>query len=189
MKMEQRNKHLIFILVIYVIYINLFTGYVSYLPTIPVYPNNEKDLDIVKKEMISRTQEDIDFFFNTNDSVVHVFLPYVNETEEELNDVATSQNRIIHFFKNVINRRRPYQIDSELEPLSTLTSQTPSYPAGHAYQSLLVASHLSKKYPHKKRLFDNIAAKCDGCRVKAGLHYKSDGEFSGKLFRAFNYKN
>ena len=47
----------------------------------------------------------------------------------------------------------------------------------------MLASHLSKKYPEKKELFDSIAAKCDECRVKAGIHYKSDGEFSKRLFQ------
>ena len=70
--------------------------------------------------------------------------------------------------------------------MSTITSQTPAFPAGHAYQALLLASQQSKKYPAKKELFDSIAARCDDCRVKAGIHYKSDGEFSRTLFQLFN---
>ena len=88
--------------------------------------------------------------------------------------------------KNLINRKRGYQIDPEINPLNVSTAQTPSFPAGHAYQALLLASYLSKKYPDKKNLFDEIAFKCDDCRIKAGLHYKSDGEFSRKLFSFFN---
>ena len=186
MNIKINTKKIVFILVIYMIYVNFFKGYVSYLPTIPVYPNNKTDLDIMKKIMKSRTQEDIDLFYKTNESVAYAFLPYVNENLSYLNDIATSQNLIIMFFKILINRRRPYQIDTELKPLSTLTSQTPAYPAGHAYQAFLIASHLSKKYPEKKNLFDSIALKCDECRVKAGIHYKSDGEFSKKLFQYFN---
>ena len=71
-------------------------------------------------------------------------------------------------------------------PLSTKTSRTPAYPAGHAYQALLVAKYLSNKYPEKKKLFNNIAFKCDDCRVKAGIHYRSDGDFSRKIFKYFN---
>jgi len=186
MNIKKNPKKIVFILVIYMIYVNFFKGYVSYLPTIPVYPNNKTDLDLMKKIMKSRTQEDIDLFYKTNESISYAFLPYVNETLSDLNDIATSQNLIIIFFKILINRRRPYQIDAELKPLSTLTSQTPCYPAGHAYQSLLVASYLTKKYPDKKNLFDSIALKCDECRVKAGIHYKSDGEFSKKIFHLFN---
>ena len=108
------------------------------------------------------------------------------ESEKELEKIATSQNFIILFFKYLINRRRPYQIDENINPLNTETSQTPSYPAGHAYQAAVVASHLSKKYPNKKHLFNKIALECDKCRVKAGLHYISDGEFSRTLFKFFN---
>ena len=186
MKLKKHIKKIIFIIVVYVIYVNFFKGYVSYLPTIPIYPNNEKDLEQMKNIMKTRTQEDIDYFFKTNSSVVPAFLPYVNEEKDKLTEITLSQNYIIHFFKNIINRRRPYQIDTDLKPLSTKTSQTPAYPAGHAYQALLLAYHLSKKYPDKKELFDSIAARCDDCRVKAGIHYKSDGEFSRKLFQLFN---
>ena len=100
--------------------------------------------------------------------------------------ILLKKDLLLNFFKYTINRRRPYQIDTDLKPLSTKTSNTPAYPAGHAYQALLLASHLSKKYPEKKELFDSIAAKCDECRVKAGIHYKSDGEFSKRLFHFFN---
>ncbi len=175
-----------FFIIIYTIYVYIFRGYISYLPTIPIYPNNNKDLKLLKQQMNQRTNNDIELFFKTNDSVVHAFLPYVNETEENLNKIATSQNHIILFFKYLINRRRPYQIDINLKPLSTLTSQTPAYPAGHAYQALLVASYLSTKYPDKKKIFDNIAYECDKCRVKAGIHYISDGKFSKTLFHLFN---
>ena len=186
MKIKVNYKKILFILAVYVIYINLFKGYISYYPSIPVYPNNNTDLKIMKKEMAKRTQEDIDFFFKTNDSVAFAFLPYVNENEEDLRKIVISQNNIINFFKYSINRRRPYQIDENLSPLSTKTSGTPAYPAGHAYQALLLAKYLSKKYPEKKELFNNLALKCDECRVKAGIHYKSDGEFSRKLFNIFN---
>lgn len=186
MKIKVNYKKIFVVLVVYVIYINLFKGYISYYPSIPVYPNNNTDLKIMKKEIIKRTQEDIDFFFKTNDSVAFAFLPYVNENEDDLRKIVMSQNNIIYFFKYLINRRRPYQIDENLNPLSTTTSQTPAYPAGHAYQALLLAKYLSKKYPEKKELFNKLAIKCDECRVKAGIHYKSDGEFSRKIFNIFN---
>jgi len=186
MKIKKHIKKIIFILVIYLIYVNFFKGYVSYLPTIPIYPNNEKDLEQMKNIMKTRTKEDVDFFFKTNHDIGPAFSQYVNENEDELYEITISQNHIINFFKRIINRRRPYQIDTQLKPLSTETSDTPAYPAGHAYQALLLASHLSKKYPEKKKLFDNIAARCDDCRVKAGIHYKSDGEFSKTLFKLFN---
>ena len=61
------------------------------------------------------------------------------------------------------------------------TAQTPAFPAGHTFQAYYLSKYLSKKYPKKKEIFENIAKECDLTRVKAGLHYPSDGEFSKKL--------
>ena len=179
-------KILFTIVIIYVILIIIFEGYYRSYPSIPIYPNNFQDLEIMKKEMNNRKKNDIDFFFKTNKSVVYAFLPFVDDKLEDLIKISSSQNNIIFFFKNLINRRRPYQIDKNLVPLSTKTSRTPAYPAGHAYQALLVAKYLSNKYPEKKKLFNDIAFKCDDCRVKAGIHYRSDGDFSRKIFKYFN---
>ena len=157
MKIKVNYKKILIILAVYVIYINLFKGYISYYPTIPVYPNNNTDLEIMKKEMAKRTPEDVKLFFDTNTSIAAAFLPYVNEDANELTEVALSQNYIINFFKYTINRRRPYQIDKTYKPLSTKTSGTPAYPAGHAYQAMVVAKYLSNKYPEKKALFKKIS--------------------------------
>ena len=186
MKIKVNYNKILLILLVYVVFINFFKGYINYYPSIPVYPNNETDLKIMKREMTKRTSEDVKFFFDTNESIATAFIPYVNEPVNELAKIAESQNYIINFFKYSINRRRPYQIDETFKPLSTKTSGTPSYPAGHAYQAMIIAKHLSNKYPEKKELFYTLALKCDQCRVKAGIHYKSDGEFSRKLFYLFN---
>ena len=176
----------IFLIVLYVIYTVITPGYLTFLPSLPVHPNNYKDTQVVKVEISNRTKEDEDMFYLTNESVVNAFLPFVDESEEELTDVSLSQNHIILFFKYLINRRRPYQVDPSIKPLNVSTSQTPSYPAGHAYQALVVSKYLSRKYPGKKSLFESIAKNCDLCRVRAGLHYTSDGEFSRQLFNLFN---
>ena len=54
---------------------NFFKGYYSYVPTIPIYPNNEKDLTLLKNEMSERNHG-INLFFSTNESVVSAFKPY-----------------------------------------------------------------------------------------------------------------
>ena len=173
-------------ILLYIIYITLFKGYIICYPTVPVYPDNHEELKVVKQEIAKRTPGDVDFFFLTNDSVAGAFLPHVDESLEELDKIVVSQNFIITFFKYLINRRRPYQIDDTIKPLSLKTARTPSFPAGHAYQALVLAKHLSKKYPEKEKLFYELAERCDDCRVKAGLHYPSDGQFSKRLFNLFN---
>ena len=44
---------------------------------------------------------------------------------------------------------------------------------------------IRKKYPYIKPQLDNIARECDLTRVKAGIHYPSDGQFSKKLVDTF----
>ena len=55
----------------------------------------------------------------------------------------------------------------------------------HKYEPKLL-NELEVEYPKIKELFNKIALDCDKCRVKAGIHYISDGEFSRTLFKMFN---
>tara|TARA_B100001063_G_C16707394_1_gene526038 strand:+ start:191 stop:748 length:558 start_codon:yes stop_codon:yes gene_type:complete len=179
--MKINEKKIIFLIIIYLISVNLFQGYCPYTPTIPIYLNNNIEVKLVKEQIAMRNQDDIDFFYLTNESVSYVFLPYVKESIEELTKILKSHNYIILFLKYLINRPRPEQVDKSIKPLNKETAMTPAYPAGHSYQAYLLYKHLSKKYPEKDNLFKNLALKCDECRVKAGLHYPSDGEFSRKI--------
>ena len=186
MKIQSINlKRIALLVVIYFVY-KLFNGYNPYLPSLPVYPNNQEELKLVEEAVKNRTQQDIAFFHKTNKSVVEAFVGFVPETREELRKIEISQNYIILFFKYVINRRRSYQMNPNLNVINIKTAQTPSYPAGHAYQAYLIANKLSKRYPEKKDMLYEIARKCDDCRIKGGIHFHSDGEFSKKLVAFFN---
>ena len=180
------KKYIIIIVIIYVIFIYFNKAYIKYYPTIPLHPNSNNEVNHVKHHMDNITQSDIDFFYLTNESVTNAFLPYVKENKTDIQKIGISQNYIILFFKYFINRIRPYQIDKNIKPINIDTAQSPAYPAGHAYQAYLIAKVLSKKYPEKKILLHQIASNCDICRVKAGLHYPSDGIFSKKLVDFFN---
>tara|TARA_B100001027_G_scaffold216797_1_gene194332 strand:- start:600 stop:1172 length:573 start_codon:yes stop_codon:yes gene_type:complete len=171
------------LLLIYSIYLD---SYIRFLPTIPIYPNNIQEAQLVYKHTLNRSKYDVMFFHKTNESVSHAFKPYVNESIEELNQISTRYNNLIYFFKYTINRARPAQVYDNIKPIDTSTAQTPAYPAGHAFQAQVLANNLSKKYPSKKKLFNKLSLQCDTTRVKAGLHYFSDGEFSRKLVKLLN---
>lgn len=178
---------IIFMCGAYAVFVYCNEAYIRYYPSIPVYPNTRRELNRVKRMMSSRTPKNVQFFHLTNTSITAAFAPHVAEPERELRDVALSQNHWILFWKYIINRKRPWQYEGgEIRPIDTSTANTPSYPAGHAYQAYLLAQHLSKKYPSKKTLFMNIAKQCDVCRVKAGLHYPSDGRFARFLVERFH---
>lgn len=172
------------LIIIFLILLKIFIGktYYSFYPGIPLYPNNKNEINDVKKYINSRNKNDIDFFYKTNNSIIPVFLKEVEEeTYNDLNNKIINLIPIIIFLKYLFNRARPEQIDNSIKPLNKNTAQTPAFPAGHAFQAYYLSKYLSKKYPSKKKIFENIAKECDLTRVKAGLHYPSDGEFSKKL--------
>ena len=161
--------------------------YKWYLPTIPIYKNNNEEIIEVEKMILSRTEKDIEFFKKTDESISYAFAELVPETLKELNFLITGQHilLIVKFFKYIINRPRPHQINTLLNVLPSNTADTPAFPAGHAFQAYYLAKILGKKYPHIKSELDNIAYECDLTRIKAGIHYPSDGEFSKKIVDIF----
>ena len=170
------------LIVIYMCFVYFNEAYIKLYPTIPIYPNNRDEINIVKKLMKERTKKDVDFFHKTNITTVKAFLPFVDESEIELIKIETKPYYKLLAYKYLINRIRPWQLDKEIIPIDKYTTaMTPSYPAGHAYCAYFLAKYLTKLYPHKKELFYRIALDCDLCRVKAGLHYPSDGQFAREL--------
>ena len=179
------------IIIIFIVYILLLLltpkKYKWYLPTIPIYKNNKEEALEVKNMVLNRTSNDVQFFNKTDESVAYAFSKIVPESVKQLRSMATSTyvKAVIKFFKYSINRPRPYQIDESLNYFDTPTGRTPSMPAGHAFQAYYLAKVLGKKYPYIQSQLDNIAYQCDLTRVKAGIHYPSDGQFSKKLVDTF----
>lgn len=179
---------LIIILVIYIILILITPKkYKWYLPTIPVYKNNELEVLEVEQMVLNRSPNDVSFFKKTDESIVYAFSNIVPESNTQLRKLTTNFKilNFIRFFKYTINRPRPNQYNKSLEVLYSTTADTPAYPAGHALQAYYLAKILGKKYPYIKSQLDNIAYQCDIVRVKAGLHYPSDGQFSKVLVDTF----
>lgn len=174
-------KNLIFL---FLIYLALQPRYYTFLPTLPIYNNDEAKE--VKKMINNRNNDHLDYFKLTDESVIHAFKPHVKESEDELYNMTMTVLPEILFFKYIINRPRPYQIEKDLNYINTKTGSTPSMPAGHAYQAYYLSKELSKKYPEKSELFEGIAKKCDDCRVYAGIHYPTDGKYSKCLVNMFH---
>lgn len=176
------------IIILYVVLLVLIRKkYIWFLPSISIYPNNEQEVLLVKQAINTRTMEDEAFFKLTDPSVSRAFVRVVPETVELLNTIITQPHItfVILFFKYFINRARPNQLLPDLDVLPSTTANTPAYPAGHAFQAYYLAVILGKKYPELQSKLDEIAEQCDSTRVKAGLHYPSDGAFSKKLVSFF----
>jgi hypothetical protein len=165
------------------LYVYSLPRYSLWFPTLPIYDNQEAD--IVATETKLRNNEDVDFFQQTDISVVFAFAPHVPESPRELASIVATPFILYAglWLKYFINRPRPYQIRSDIDHLHSETGNTPAMPAGHAFQAYYLAHVLSKKYPEKRALFNEIAEKCDFVRIRAGIHYPSDGQFSKRLLR------
>ena len=159
--------------------------YYKYYPTLPIYPSNNNEIKIVEKYVNNRNKDIIEFFYLTNQSIISAYIPHVKESYKVLKEIIMEVRNEILLLKYIINRARPKQINKNLKSIYSNTALSPSYPAGHAYQAYYLSKKLSKIYPNKSKLFENIAKKCDLCRVCAGLHYPSDGQFSKYLVDLF----
>ena len=185
MKNQYRIKKFLLILLVLILLIHL-TGkrYRWFLPTMRfVYPNNNEEILEVIEKVKNRTMEDIHVHRLTDINIRPAFKKICPEvSDKEMNEIIFSKSKEIMFLKNIINRARPKQIYENLNILKSETAATPAFPAGHAAQAYILASYLQDKFPEKKQILEDLADKCNNCRVKAGLHYPSDGEFSKLLF-------
>jgi hypothetical protein len=165
--------------------------YHMWYPTIPVYPDNNKEIDYMVKEYISkRTQADIDLFHLTDASPVDAFKSKITKEQyNKLHEIVEYKHTrgLIMLYKRVFNRARPAQIAREkLNALTSMTGNNPSYPSGHAYQSFYTAKLLSKWEPARKKEWDEIAERVAYIRVYMGVHYPSDVEFGRRLVESLN---
>jgi hypothetical protein len=79
-------------------------------------------------------------------------------------------------------RVRPYQLSHilsmRLYPFESETANSPSYPSGHAVQSILYAEVLGNTYPKYYKQLQALAADISESRLAMGLHYPSDVIFA-----------
>ena len=187
-----RAKIILIIIVLYVLILLIQPKrFHMWYPTIPVYPDNNKEIDFMVKEYISkRTQNDIDLFHLTDASPVDAFKTRITEEQyKKLYDIVESDQTRgkIMLYKRIFNRARPAQVAPEkLNALTSMTGDNPSYPSGHAYQSFYTAKLLSKWEPARKKEWNEIAERIAYLRVYMGIHYPSDVEFARRLVARLN---
>ena len=132
-----------------------------------------------KKVLRKMKKPDMEYFQLTDKTPINAFTKYMDERnleydQNELKKLIKDTRPILMAYKEYYNRPRPYQVNKALKAYPTKTSATPSYPSGHAFQSYLLAKHLSQKYPLHYFSFYGIANRIANARVSVGLHYPSD---------------
>ena len=138
------NKLILIFIIIYLIILQFNIGYIKWYPSLPLYKSSGEEVKIVQYKLNNISSRELKMFWLTNKSVSNAFLPYVDENLKELNKLSFKHDFIILFFKYLINRIRPWQINPNLNPINISTAQTPAFPAGHAYQAYLLEKYLSE---------------------------------------------
>lgn len=106
--------------------------------------------------------------------------------ENELYEMMMSVNKdivpLLYKLKFHYQRPRPKQLAPylgiNLFPFSSRSSDSPSYPSGHAFQSIIYAEVLGNKYPKYYQPLKQLANEITASRLYMGLHYPSDIEFA-----------
>jgi hypothetical protein len=153
--------------------------------------SSKKEVTTVKTLYSQRSQEDVDQYNITDlngTKLFHKILSPFGITQEEINNIFFNKDlrMLILVHKYLFNRARPFQIDPTITPPSySHTYFTPAFPAGHVAQFYCVAKYYSRKFPEAKRDLMNLVDLVDQTRVKAGIHYPSDGWYSRKLVDSY----
>lgn len=172
------RNNLIVLMMLYIVFVTFQKSYIWFLPALSfMYPNSVKESEIVEKNI----QLDDSLFILTDVSVLPAFLDVLPDPSGEIEKVMTSENNRILFYKYLINRPRPAQVNPRIVPRVSVSANTPSYPSGHSYQAFLIAREYSKKYPELREKLFEIAEQCGQARIRAGLHYPSDHDFAKRL--------
>ena len=109
----------------------------------------------------------------------------LDSLEEEVKEWAEDWTKLSFDLKFKFKRRRPYEVKKEHDIDFVVdksdTSESPSYPSGHAMMAYGVAEFYKEKYPLMAEEWDNVADIIAHSRLQSGVHYPSDVEASKKV--------
>ena len=157
----------------------------------PPPKDSKKELDFVINQYYNRKtpdhlQKDLD------ENMSLLFNNTIEESGKESNieDIKAIQkqsNSLVTNHKNIFNRKRPTEyardlgIDWSGDDDKMGTTNSPSYPSGHAFQGYIVALTLGDKHPELRDRFLEIAYNVAQSRIDRGVHYPSDIKAGKKL--------
>jgi len=139
-------------------------------------------------DFIRRADEDILslFIMCCEELGIDIFYDLKRDLEQTMKDSSVAIMKLKYFY----NRPRPYQVAKKMgvdfNPMDSVSAETPSYPSGHAVQSLLIASKLAKVFPHCMKRFFKLANDIAWSRVQAGYHFPSDVHYGETVFYNMN---
>tara|TARA_Y100001963_G_scaffold32654_1_gene45290 strand:+ start:14983 stop:15663 length:681 start_codon:yes stop_codon:yes gene_type:complete len=152
----------------------------------------KRELEIIKQlqedwnppeDLLKRCDDDPDgIVFDLNDMIIG------EDSKQKYNSKALMEdlNVFIMRMKLRYGRARPYQvsdyhnviIDYNKKIQKKGTANTPSYPSGHTAAAYFAAGICSYHTPEAKDQFLNLANVVAMSRIKEGVHFPSDNEYS-----------
>ena len=157
-----------------------------------LYPNNDgefakKELGEISQEMTKlQHQKVVELSVKFDEDLRGMMVETahkcgVDNPTKFVQELMDDIDSIIMKLKFFYNRIRPFQLANvygyALNPMPTVSSQSPSYPSGHTIQSRVFADILSFKYPDQHDMLDKFADKCSKSRIILGVHFPSDEVF------------
>jgi len=87
---------------------------------------------------------------------------------------VTSSQGIVQFFKNKINRKRPYLVLPEVNTFWSKLLKDHSFPSGHTTAGFSLAVVLATHFPNFGLVSYLLATMVGISRIYTGMHYPSD---------------
>lgn len=90
------------------------------------------------------------------------------------NDIAPLILKLKYFFQRPRPQQLAYYYKLKLMPYKSASSDTPSFPSGHAYQSKILSTVIGNNFPQLFGEMQEIFMDVCQSRMAMGLHYQSD---------------
>lgn len=139
-------------------------------------PDLQKVLDVMRS-YDARTRASIAYHYDTY--IPEKFM-HISNNKHKLNYTDLLKMRDlsskISYYKNAYNIARPFVRSPEIKSIyvPVITSNSPSYPSGHAATYRLLYLIYAKKDPANKQLYHELASIGMLSRVIAGVHTFND---------------
>lgn len=154
-----------------------------------------EDLERVKKETLTRNEDDVKRILSVVESPVDEFYKWfiirgykVNRGEIQRIWANPALIKMTDDLKNHYKRPRPYWMDSEISPVQGTETSSWSFPSGHSMGAYLIAFEMGKKFPHLGESLMDLANELAITRAKTGVHFHSDLEAGKEIAKMISEK-
>jgi hypothetical protein len=118
-------------------------------------------------------------------TIVSIFKQKGIDVEDVFEEILSDINPLIAKLKTHFNRPRPYQLANyyqlKLFPFDSFSSNSASFPSGHAVQAYVFMNVIGNLNPHLYKFSKSIIDDVFESRINLGLHYSSDIDFSKEV--------